>query len=403
MEIIFEALENGFYPWDMKLDNWGVLQSQRVVAIDFDSWQQGAFNAPTMRMCLQKLLQDAANNAANTWMGEHLRQGALPYLESLTINICASLCWCDLLSICMVLLERSFGCLCFFSYANQTSVSFVSHVLQHYGCITSIRLNPRAIHKYRGQLLEILTGAMRMARNVESTMGFEDVASSHHEIGPMTWHEGQRTQAVAMANYPALLVSCETSDDHGNFNTDAKFVVMFLGVRQTESGLLPVVQVMARCQNMILLPKMVLLRMEISGDGSSFAKVVSGETPYTELVPTRFMHLKRDFVWNTVQSVISWDEDRQRVAARLKQVIPFVGDEDVGSFSDEVSQDTLTQLEGWFDARFQVVGNPPKVIRKLEGAPLLRTADPPPPKEERKTGPLYPPHAYFSTQEPRWR
>lgn len=92
VEIIFEALENGFYPWDMKLDNWGVLQSQRVVAIDFDSWQQGAFNAPTMRMCLQKLLQDAANNAANTWMGEHLRQGALPYLESLKIQNNQHLC-----------------------------------------------------------------------------------------------------------------------------------------------------------------------------------------------------------------------------------------------------------------------------------------------------------------------
>ena len=83
VEIIFEALANDFQPWDMKLDNWGVLQSQRVVAIDFDVWQHGAFNVKAMRMCLEKLLQEAANKAANTWMGEHLRQGALPYLESL--------------------------------------------------------------------------------------------------------------------------------------------------------------------------------------------------------------------------------------------------------------------------------------------------------------------------------
>ena len=83
VEIIFEALANDFQPWDMKLDNWGVLQSQRVVAIDFDVWQQGAFNVKAMRLCLEKLLQDAANKAVNTWMGEHLRQGALPYLESL--------------------------------------------------------------------------------------------------------------------------------------------------------------------------------------------------------------------------------------------------------------------------------------------------------------------------------
>ena len=83
VEIIFEALDKNFHPWDMKLDNWGVLQSQRVVAIDFDVWERGAFSVKTMRLCLEKLLQDAADKAVNTWMGEHLRQDALRYLESL--------------------------------------------------------------------------------------------------------------------------------------------------------------------------------------------------------------------------------------------------------------------------------------------------------------------------------
>lgn len=257
--------------------------------------------------------------------------------------------------------------------------------------------------EYRGKLLEILTGGMQMARKVESTMGFGDVFSSDDEIGPMMWHGGHRSQAVAMKNYPALLVSCEIKDDHGSVNTDAKFVVMFFGMHQTESGRLPVVQVMARCQNMILLPKMVLLRMNISGDVSSFAEIVGFDTPLIELVPTRFMHLKRDFVWNTVQSVISWDEDRQRVAARLKQVIPFVSDESTGSFSDEVSQDTLAQLEAWFHARFQVVGDPPRVMRKLEGARSLEPSEPAPPKQARTKGQKYQPHVYFSTQEPRRR
>ena len=234
----------------------------------------------------------------------------------------------------------------------------VSLLLHGLGC-------EAAVGVYRRKLLEILNGGMQMARTVESTIGFGDVFSSNDEISPMIWHAGHRSQAVAMKNYPALLVSCEIKDDDGMTNADAKFVVMFFGIHQTESGRLPVVQVMARCQNMILLPKMVLLRMNISGDVSSFAEIVDFDARKKELVPTRFMHLKRDFVWNTVQSVISWDEDRQRVAARLQQVIPFVSDESTGSFSDEVSQDTLAQLEAWLHARFQVVGDPPRVMRKL--------------------------------------
>ena len=242
-----------------------------------------------------------------------------------------------------------------------------------------------------------------MARRVESTMGFEDISGSEDEIGPMMWHKGHRTQAVAMVNYPALLVSCEINDDHGMVNRDAQFVVLCFGIHQTESGRVPVAQVMARCQNMILLPKMVLLRMDISGDMSSFAEIVGFVNPLMELVPTRFMHLKRDFVWNAVQSVISWDEDRQRVAARLKQVIPFVNDEGTGSFSDEASQDTLAQLEAWFYSRFKVVGNPPRVMRELAGARVLQPSEPAPQKQARTKGPQHPPHVYFSTQEPRSR
>ena len=133
VEIIFEVLANGFHPWDMKLDNWGVLQSQRVVAIDFDVWLQGAFSAKTMRLCLEKLLQDAENKAANTWMGEFLRQSALPYLESLKDQNNQHLH----LALLVRFVVNLHGFVFLFSCSFETNVSFASHVLRHCGCITS--------------------------------------------------------------------------------------------------------------------------------------------------------------------------------------------------------------------------------------------------------------------------
>lgn len=228
---------------------------------------------------------------------------------------------------------------------------------------------------------------------------FLDESVQDNMICPMTWQTGLKTKAVALSSFPALLLSCSIQNDYGHLDQDAKFVVMFLGITKLATGFRPVVQVLAKCRNMILLPKKLLLQLDVEEPVSSLPEIVGGE--YHTLIPTRFMHLKEDYVWTTVQNVIAWDEDRQRGMARLVQAIPFVGDLSTASFSDQASQDVLMQMDEWFNAHFQVVGTDQrKVVRKLEGAKSLSSSEPAPTKEQRDGEPQHPMHVYFSCQAP---
>lgn len=249
---------------------------------------------------------------------------------------------------------------------------------------------------------------MEMAEQVESNMGAGnpgsgDAPTFDEEIRPMTWLYELKTEAVALSTFPALLLSCRIQDDQDWLDRDAKFVVVLLGIQKLATGprpvMRPVVQVLAKCRNMIHVPKTVLLGLDVGEPWSSLPEIVEGG--YLELTPTGFMHVTRDYVWPTVQSVISWDEDRQRGMARLEHAIPFLDDLSTASFSDQASQDVLAQLETWFEDGFQVVGaDPRRVVRRLKGTKALKPSEPPPARAQRDASPEHPQHVFFSCQEP---
>ena len=112
--------------------------------------------------------------------------------------------------------------------------------------------------------------------------------------------------------------------------------------------------------------------------------------------PLKLMHLKKEFVWSTVQSVISWDEDQKRIVTQIKQAIPFALD-DARVVSDHASQDIWMQLDEWYKSRFQLVhDDPPKIVRVLQGAKPLQPGKPAPPKEAREQGSRYAQYVFFS-------
>lgn len=94
-------MTRGVIPWDMKRDNWSLVPHGDVVASDFDVWMQlpRQIPVPSMRACLQRLLNDAKGHVKSGWLLDNFVPPALQYWYLEALKHLENQQWC--LAMCI--------------------------------------------------------------------------------------------------------------------------------------------------------------------------------------------------------------------------------------------------------------------------------------------------------------